>query len=275
MASRRTRSTRFSRAARLGRPRGPLTRGYNTLDRGRIRNRAQSSGNGRRRRRTAALGHQRPQATGRNHVVGPLVCQRPQATGRNPVVGPLGPQRPQATGRRPVRVGGLAPARVGPRRRFASRMTRRSGLTRPAVEFTTLDITMAQAKLLYVVATASELSMSEIALRLGVTVSTSSGAVDRLVELGLLARSDDPSNRRQVRVSVTEMGTRTLEQVRELSVRQLRTLFELVSDEDLAVIERATRILADATSAAASSTTGGGSQPIGSPFASPAGSRRS
>ena len=116
-----------------------------------------------------------------------------------------------------------------------------------ATEFTTLDITMAQAKLLYVVATASELSMSEIAQRLGVTVSTSSGAVDRLVELGLLARSDDPSNRRQVRVSVTPMGTSTLEQLRELSNRQLRALFELVTDSQLDVVERALRILADAT----------------------------
>jgi DNA-binding MarR family transcriptional regulator len=64
-----------------------------------------------------------------------------------------------------------------------------------------------------VVATAGELSMSEIAHRLGVTVSTSSGAVERLVELGLLARSDDPNNRRQVRVSVTPTRTTTLAQL--------------------------------------------------------------
>jgi DNA-binding MarR family transcriptional regulator len=123
-----------------------------------------------------------------------------------------------------------------------------------AVEFTTLDITMAQAKMLYVVATAGELSMSEIALRLGVTVSTSSGAVDRLVDLGLLARSEDPSNRRQVRVSITETGSRTLGQLRELSTRHLRNMLELVSDEELDVIERATRILGDAASAATSAS---------------------
>jgi len=119
-----------------------------------------------------------------------------------------------------------------------------------AAEFTTLDITMAQAKLLYVVVAAGELSMSEIAQRLGVTVSTASGAVDHLVNVGLLARSDDPSNRRQVRVSVTPLGMQTLEQIRELGTRQLRMLFELVSDEDLEVIERATRIMADAVLAA-------------------------
>jgi DNA-binding MarR family transcriptional regulator len=118
-----------------------------------------------------------------------------------------------------------------------------------AADFTTLDITMAQAKLLYVVSARGELSMSEIAKQLGVTASTASGAVDHLVGLGYLARSDDPANRRQVRVSVTPLGSQTLEQIRELSTRQLRTLFELVSDDELEVIERATRIMSDAVSA--------------------------
>ena len=90
-------------------------------------------------------------------------------------------------------------------------------MTLHAVEFTNLEITMAQAKLLYVVTAAGELSMSETAHRLGVTVSTASGAVDRLVELGLLERSDDPANRRQVRVSVTDTGRRSLEQLQELN----------------------------------------------------------
>lgn len=136
-----------------------------------------------------------------------------------------------------------------------------------ATEFTTLDITMAQAKLLYVVATAGELSMSEIAQQLGVTISTTSGAVERLVELGLLARTEDPANRRQVCVTVTETGAATLEQVRELSIHQLRTLFERMSDTDLGVIERAIRIMTAAAStaspAAAAPTAAGASTAAG------------
>jgi DNA-binding MarR family transcriptional regulator len=119
-----------------------------------------------------------------------------------------------------------------------------------AVEFTALDITMAQAKLLYVLTAAGELSMSETAQRLGVSVSTASGAVDHLVGLRLLARSEHPGNRRQVRVSVTEEGLQILEQVRELNTRQLVKLFEFVTDDDLEIVERATRILADAAFAA-------------------------
>ena len=119
-----------------------------------------------------------------------------------------------------------------------------------APEFTSVDLTMAQAKLLYVVTASGELSMSEIAHRLGVTISTASGAVDHLVSVGLLSRVDDPANRRQVVVSVTPFGLETLEQLRELGTRQLRALLEAVRDDgDLALIERAMRILSDALEA--------------------------
>lgn len=135
-----------------------------------------------------------------------------------------------------------------------------------AADFTMLDITMAQAKLLYVLTAGGELSISEIARRLGVTVSTASGAVDHLVGLDYLARSDDPANRRQVRVSVTPLGQQTLEQVRELSTAQLRALFVLVSDDDLAVIERAIRIMSDAVERTTEADlTGGTDRPDPSP----------
>jgi DNA-binding MarR family transcriptional regulator len=123
-----------------------------------------------------------------------------------------------------------------------------------APEFTSIDLTMAQAKLLYVVTASGDLSMTEIAQRLGVTISTASGAVDHLVSIGLLSRVDDPANRRQVSVSVTPLGAETLEQLRELSTRQLRSLLDVVGDDDLAVVERAIRILTEAVEAAASPT---------------------
>lgn len=124
-----------------------------------------------------------------------------------------------------------------------------------APEFAAVDLTMAQAKLLYVVTASGDLSMSEIAARLGVTISTASGAVDHLVSMGLLNRVDDPANRRQVRVSVTPLGLDTLERMRELSTRQLRQMFDLVGDADLAVIERALHILAEALDTASPPST--------------------
>jgi len=122
-----------------------------------------------------------------------------------------------------------------------------------AAEFTAIELTMSQAKLLYVVMASGPLTMSEIAQQLGVTLSTASGAVDHLVSTGLLSRTDDPANRRQVRVSATRLGLDTLEQMREFGERQLRSLFDHVADPDVEVIERAMRILTDAIDAAEAS----------------------
>ena len=120
-----------------------------------------------------------------------------------------------------------------------------------ADEFTAFDLTMAQAKLLYVVMVGGELNLSEIASRLGVTASTASGAVERLVELGLLSRTDDPTNRRQVRVSATPLGTAAIERMSELSARQLRALLVTIDDADLDVVQRAIRIMIEAIGKAA------------------------
>ncbi len=112
-----------------------------------------------------------------------------------------------------------------------------------AAEFTALELTMSQAKLLYVVMAHGPLTMSEVAGQLGVTLSTASGAVDHLVSAGLLTRADDPANRRQVHVAVTRVGLSALEQMREFGERQLRSLFDHIADDDVAVVERAMEIL--------------------------------
>ena len=71
-----------------------------------------------------------------------------------------------------------------------------------APDFGDVGITMAQAKVLHVLA-AGPIHMSELVARLRVTPSTTSGLVEKLVDQGLAARADDPADRRQVIVSVT------------------------------------------------------------------------
>lgn len=115
-----------------------------------------------------------------------------------------------------------------------------------APEVNEIDITMAQAKALYLVLAAGELRMSELAARLGVTSSTATGQVDRLVELGLLERHDDPGDRRQVVVTTTPLAQTNLEHLRELNTRRMRELLAHLDDDDLAVIERAITVLASA-----------------------------
>jgi len=112
-----------------------------------------------------------------------------------------------------------------------------------APEFTEVGITMAQAKVLYVVMAAGELRMSELAARLGVGSSSASGIADRLVELGLLRRHDDPDDRRQVVVTTTPEAETLLERFRELNQRQLRAMLARLDANELDVVDRSLVIL--------------------------------
>jgi DNA-binding MarR family transcriptional regulator len=124
-----------------------------------------------------------------------------------------------------------------------------------APELNLIDLTMSQTKALYLVLSAGQLRMSEVAARLGITSSTATGVVDGLVSLGLLARHEDPADRRQVVVSATAEAEATLESFRELNSRRMREMLGHVDAADLAVVEHALRILDAAVAADVESTT--------------------
>lgn len=116
-------------------------------------------------------------------------------------------------------------------------------MSQHAPEVTSIDITMAQAKALYAVLATGELRMSDLAARLGVTSSTATGQVDRLVELGLLDRRDEPGDRRHVVVVATAQAAATMEHLRELNSRRMRDLLGHVPPDELVVVEQAIAIL--------------------------------
>lgn len=118
-----------------------------------------------------------------------------------------------------------------------------------APELNAVEMTMSQTKAMYLLIASGRMRMSELAARLGVTSSTATGAVDRLVELGLVARHEDPADRRQVVVSATPTAAETLEHFRELNSRRMRELLGRLDERDLAIVEHAMSIL-DATVAA-------------------------
>lgn len=113
-------------------------------------------------------------------------------------------------------------------------------------EFAELGLTMAQAKVLYLVHGAGTLRMSELASRLGVTISTTSAQVDRLAALGLLTRRDDPADRRHVLLATTDVGAKRLERMRELNVEQMRRMVARLADDELETVAAAIELLAAA-----------------------------
>jgi DNA-binding MarR family transcriptional regulator len=116
-------------------------------------------------------------------------------------------------------------------RHFGSLMRHVSGWHAP--EFLALDVTMSQAKVLYVASVQPGLSMSSLAAQLRVGLSAASGLVDRLVESGYLERHEDPSDRRHQLVRPTASGAAVLEHIRELNSGHLRTLLDGLTAAEL------------------------------------------
>ena len=109
-----------------------------------------------------------------------------------------------------------------------------------APELTELTLTLAQLKATYLLAGTGPMRMSDLAAKMGTAPSTASGLVDRLVQLGLLHRSEDPANRRQVLVSATPAAEEQLRTMNELNRDRLRQLLGHLPDpHDIETIERA------------------------------------
>ena len=108
-----------------------------------------------------------------------------------------------------------------------------------APEFLEIAVTMPQAKLLYLLAAGGDLHMSELVLRLGVSLSTISGLVDKVVDQGLAVRHEDPVDRRQVVVGLTAKGRDFIDRFRELNAREMRLLLEHLDGGDLGCVRDA------------------------------------
>jgi DNA-binding MarR family transcriptional regulator len=118
-----------------------------------------------------------------------------------------------------------------------------------APELTELTLTLAQLKAIYLVATAGPMRMSDLAARMGTAPSTASGLVDRLVQMGLLDRFEDPDSRRQVLVRATPVAMDQVQGMSELNRDRLRQLLtRLNTVEEIETIERAVRLMTTAAS---------------------------
>jgi DNA-binding MarR family transcriptional regulator len=127
---------------------------------------------------------------------------------------------------------------------YETLMQRLAGTHAP--EFLEIDVTMPQAKVLYLLGAAGELHMSALVAHLGVSLSTVSGLVDRVVDHGLATRHDDPADRRQVVVGLTPAGSAFIDRFRELNARQMRDLLGHLGDAELADVGRAFATLTEA-----------------------------
>jgi DNA-binding MarR family transcriptional regulator len=128
----------------------------------------------------------------------------------------------------------------------------RRALSTMAEPLISTPLTMQQLKVLTMIAIDPEKATGhELAAQLKVSVATMSGLVDRLVEHGMVARGEDPTDRRVRPLSVTPEGSATIRGLlssagtmptpvlRRLAIEDLRALVQGVLALERAVQELA------------------------------------
>lgn len=88
-------------------------------------------------------------------------------------------------------------------------------------------ITVTQFRTLVVLDSREEINLSSLADLLSVTSSTAMRMINRLLTVGMVTRRDNPTNRREVLLGVTEEGRRL---VRQVTAKRREEITRIVAD---------------------------------------------
>ncbi|MDH2430569.1 MarR family transcriptional regulator [Sphaerisporangium sp. TRM90804] len=103
-----------------------------------------------------------------------------------------------------------------------------------------LSLTMQQLKVALILAHRGSVSGQELAHALGTGLGTVTGIVDRLVAQGLVARREDPDDRRIRRVELTDAGRHMTEEFADAGLSRFR---ELLGRLDLDTLRQADHVM--------------------------------
>lgn len=112
-----------------------------------------------------------------------------------------------------------------------------------------LDLSMAQLKTLMTLYDAGALPIGQIGETLGVGQPTASHLVDRLVQSGLVARTEDALDRRRTLAELSPRGVELIGRLREVRIEPLQRWLAQLDDTALAALQLGLRALADAATA--------------------------
>jgi DNA-binding MarR family transcriptional regulator len=108
------------------------------------------------------------------------------------------------------------------------------------------QVNLVQLRVLTMLASCEPVTLSELATAVGLHLSRASRGCDRLVETGLVAREDDPADRRSLRLTLTDEGRATVAEVtraRRAAVQPALRRLEAAERADLvAALERFTAV---------------------------------
>jgi DNA-binding MarR family transcriptional regulator len=110
-------------------------------------------------------------------------------------------------------------------------------------EILDLDLTTPQMKVVLLLFLNGPTNMSALASELGVSLATTTGVVDRLVERSMLTRDELKEDRRVVLCRLSEEGHAVVNRVWTSARNRVREMLEAVPTSKLSLIEEALRSL--------------------------------
>lgn len=107
-----------------------------------------------------------------------------------------------------------------------------------------LDLTIAQLKAMFTLATHGPMTVGQAAAALGIGNPAASILIDRLVQVGLVDRTEDTVDRRRVIICLSPQGEELVTQLRQGQRERLRDSLAQMVDEDLGSLLKGLRALA-------------------------------
>lgn len=100
-------------------------------------------------------------------------------------------------------------------------------------------LTIPQLRVLHILRQNDGITVSGLASRLNVTPATTTGLTDRLVREKLIFRTEDPTDRRLVRLHLTEDGARVVSEFDPDGAAYLKAILDLLPADDIALLNQA------------------------------------
>lgn len=108
-----------------------------------------------------------------------------------------------------------------------------------------LDLTLPQLKVLTVLKNSGQSRMTDLAGKLGVSLPTATGLVDRLIDKDCVVRTTYHGDRRVVLCDLSPKGREIATSMNELRAKSWRTLFEHLSDSEISKVDEVFRMLSE------------------------------
>jgi len=97
-------------------------------------------------------------------------------------------------------------------------------------------LTLTQLRSLFLIANKGSTNFRKLAKALGVTPSDVTGIVDRLVEQGLVSRTQNPEDRREMTLQATDKGQTVVSNLKEVGIKHMTHILSVLSLEELSAL---------------------------------------